>query len=62
MIQLVSAIPEASGEEVVWGRALRVAVNSVREPKRRATLKALLAGGLWPPARKFSRGLADSNL
>eukprot|EP00959_Pyramimonas_sp_CCMP1952_P163828 3425163-Pyramimonas_sp.AAC.1 len=25
-------------------------------------MKALLGGGLWPPARKFRHGLADSNL
>ena len=56
--QILSAIPEATGHENVWGRALRRGVVSISNAGRRGTVRALLAGKLWPPGRKFQHGYA----
>eukprot|EP00959_Pyramimonas_sp_CCMP1952_P203455 4254781-Pyramimonas_sp.AAC.1 len=41
--QILEVTPEASGDEQVWGRALR--------------LRALICGQVWPTARKHQHGL-----
>ena len=45
-VQLITSLPEASGSEIIWGRALRLGVQRIRDPSRKGAVRALLGGAL----------------